>query len=115
VLLTALVPYATIAAACAVLLYVSYVLPTFLGLLAYGHRWTRMGPWQLGRWYRPLAVVAVAGCAVLLVIGMQPPNQIAGAIVGGMVAGLVVAWWTGVRRRFRGPPPELLAQAGELL
>jgi amino acid transporter len=115
VLLTALVPYATIAAACAVLLYVSYVLPTFLGLLAYGHRWTRMGPWQLGRWYRPLAVVAVAGCAGLLVIGMQPPNEIAGAIVGGMVAGLVVAWWTGVRRRFRGPPPELLAQAGELL
>src|SRR5262249_60086496 len=101
--------------ACAVLLYVSYVLPTFLGLLAYGHRWTRMGPWQLGRWYRPLAVVAVAGCAGLLVIGMQPPNEIAGAIVGGMVAGLVVAWWTGVRRRFRGPPPELLAQAGELL
>src|SRR5262249_12165528 len=33
--LNALVPYVTIAAACAVLLYVSYVLPTFLGLLAY--------------------------------------------------------------------------------
>jgi amino acid transporter len=112
--LTALVPYATIAAACAVLLYVSYVLPTFLGLLAYGRRWTRMGPWQLGRWYRPLALVAVAGCAGLLVIGMQPPNQIAGGIVGGMVVGLLIGWWGGVRRAFPGPPQALLDQAGEL-
>src|SRR5947209_8121086 len=37
--LTALVKYETIAAACAVLLYISYVLPTWLGLLAYGRRW----------------------------------------------------------------------------
>jgi len=56
VLLTALVPYATIAAACAVLLYVSYVLPTFLGIFAYGRRWTRMGPWRLGRWYQPCQI-----------------------------------------------------------
>src|SRR5439155_19420388 len=104
VLLTALVPYATIAAACAVLLYVSYVLPTFLGLLAYGRRWTRMGPWQLGIWYRPLALVAVAGCAALLVIGVQPPNDIAGWIVGGMVAGLLIGWWGYARHGFPGPP-----------
>ena len=98
-------------AACAVLLYVSYVLPTFLGCLAYGHRWTRMGPWDLGRWYRPLALVAVAGCAALLVIGVQPPNEAAAWIVGGLSAALVAAWFGGARRRFRGPPAELLANA----
>ncbi|HEY1375698.1 MAG TPA: amino acid permease [Gemmataceae bacterium] len=112
--LTALVPYATIAAACAVLLYISYVLPTWLGLLTYGRRWTRMGPWQLGPWYRPLALVAVAGCMGLLVIGMQPPNEIAGWIVLGMTAGLVVGWWGGVRRVFPGPPRQMLEQAGGL-
>jgi amino acid transporter len=112
--LTGLVKYDTIAAACAVLLYISYVLPTWLGLLAHGRRWTRMGPWQLGVWYRPLAVIAVAGCVGLLVIGLQPPYQIAGGIVLGMTAALVIAWWGGVRRVFPGPPRQLLEQAGEL-
>src|SRR5205085_5334738 len=51
--LNALAPYPAVAAACAVLLYVSYVLPTALGLAAHGRRWTRFGPWTLGRWYRP--------------------------------------------------------------
>ena len=47
--LTGLVKYETIAAACAVLLYISYVLPTWLGLLAHGRKWTQMGPWQSER------------------------------------------------------------------
>jgi amino acid transporter len=115
VLLTALAPYSAVAAACAVLLYVSYVLPTFLGCLAYGNRWTRMGPWDLGRWYRPLALVAVVGCAVLLVIGVQPPNEMAAWIVGGLSVALAVGWFGGARQRFRGPPAELFATAAQLL
>ena len=55
--------YATITAVCTIFLYLSYVLPTALGALAYGRTWTRMGPWDLGRWYRPLAAVTVLGCA----------------------------------------------------
>ena len=53
--------YATITAVCTIFLYVSYVLPTALGAWAYGRTWTAMGPWDLGRWYRPLAVLSVAG------------------------------------------------------
>jgi amino acid transporter len=96
--------YATIAASAAVLLYISYVLPTLLGLIAYGHTWTEMGPWSLGRGFRPLAVVSVAGCAALVVIGMQPPNEKAAYVVGGMVAALVVWWFVIARRTFPGPP-----------
>jgi amino acid transporter len=96
--------YATSAAVCAILLYISYVLPTALGLCAYGRTWTEMGPWHLGRWYRPLAVVSVAGCVLLLVIGMQPPNEKAIWIVGGMAGALAAGWWCGVRERFIGPP-----------
>ena len=57
-----------------------------------------MGPWHLGRWYRPLAVVCVLGCGLLFVIGVQPPNDKALGIVGGAVVLLAVAWF-GFERR----------------
>ena len=75
--------YATITAVCTIFLYLSYVLPTALGAWAYGRTWTAMGPWDLGPWYRPLAILSVAGCVVLIVVGMQPPNQRSVWVVGG--------------------------------
>jgi len=99
-----LVPYTTIAAVCAVFLYLSYVLPTAAGFFAYGRTWTQMGPWELGRWYRPLAVIAVVGCAGLIIIGMQPPNEQAVWIVGGVVLAMVLVWFGFERKRFKGPP-----------
>ena len=99
-----LVPYTTIAAVCVIFLYISYVLPTVAGLIAYGRSWTRMGPWQLGAWYRPLAVIAAIGCLFLIVIGMQPPNQQAFWIVGCVVLLLAATWFAFERKRFRGPP-----------
>jgi amino acid transporter len=96
--------YSTITVVSALFLYLSYVLPTTLGLFAYGRTWTRMGPWDLGRWYRPLALVCVAGCVVLFVIGVQPPNEKALGIVAGLAVLLAAVWFGGERRRFRGPP-----------
>ncbi len=96
--------YATIAAVAAVLLYVSYVLPTALGFAARGRWWTDRGPWHLGRWYRPLALVSVAGCGLLIVVGMQPPNEKAAYVVGGLLVTLAVAWLGYARTAFPGPP-----------
>ncbi|KAB2673711.1 MAG: amino acid permease [Verrucomicrobia bacterium] len=108
---TVFVPYGTIAAVCTVLLYISYVLPVAAGFLAYGRHWRHMGPWQLGVWYRPLALVAMLGCLFLIVLGCQPPNQLAVPIVG-TVSGLMVAVWFGwERRRFKGPGGNPEAQA----
>src|SRR5262245_51828766 len=59
--------YSTITAVCVIFLYVSYVLPTAAGLLAYGRTWTAFGPWHLGRWFRPLAVVSLITCVGLIV------------------------------------------------
>ena len=90
--------YSTIAAVCVIFLYISYVLPTGLGLLAYGRTWAAMGPWQIGRWYRPLAVVCVLGCGGLIAIGMQPPNEKAAYVVLAMVALLLIGWFSMARQ-----------------
>jgi amino acid transporter len=105
VLFTAYTPvYSTITAVCVIFLYVSYVIPTAIGLIAHGQWWTTFGPWHLGRWYRPLAVVSILGCVALLVIGMQPPNEQAAVVVGVAVVALLVGWFAYARRHFPGPP-----------
>ena len=63
-----------------------------------------MGPWRLGKWYRPLAALAVMGCAGLIVIGVQPPNEIAIPILVGTVGLMIVVWFASERKRFKGPP-----------
>jgi amino acid transporter len=101
---TILVPYTAIAAVCAVFLYVSYVLPVAAGLFALDRTWTRLGPWQLGRWFRPLAAMAVLGCLLLIVVGMCPPNTQALWILGGALVLLACLWLGYEQWHFRGPP-----------
>jgi amino acid transporter len=97
--------YDSLAASAAVLLYISYVLPTALGWWAHGGAWTRMGPWSLGGWYRPLAAVSVLGCVGLFYIALQPPNLLTtGGVVGAVLVFLAVYWFAWERRHFRGPP-----------
>ena len=112
ILFMAFVPYTTIAAVCAVFLYISYVLPTAIGFFTHGRTWTSMGPWHLGRWYRPLAALSVLGCAFLIVVGLQPPNQQALWIVGGTIGLLGLVWFGFVRTRFQGPPAAVMTQSG---
>ena len=104
--------YATITAVCVIFLYLSYVVPTALGAIAYGRAWRRMGPWDLGPWYRPLAFVSVLGCGALVAIGVQPPNERAAVALMGMLALLIVGWFGVERRRFVGPPAALLKAEG---
>lgn len=102
--------YSTITAVCVIFLYISYVIPTALGLFAYGRTWTQMGPWTLGKWYRPIAALCVLLCALLIFIGIQPPNEKAlGVTIGALVATAVV-WFGYERRRFKGPPRGVLTQ-----
>jgi amino acid transporter len=96
--------YETIIILSAVFLYISYVLPSVLGFFAYGRSWTEMGPWNLGAWFRPLALVCVVGCGLLLAICMSPPNEKAFAITAAAAGALAVIWFAFERRRFRGPP-----------
>jgi amino acid transporter len=99
--------YATITAVCVILLYLSYVTPTALGAIAKGRTWRRMGPWDLGIWYRPMALVSVVGTVGLVLIGVQPPNERAVVVLVGIAAALLVGWFGSERDRFAGPPAAL--------
>jgi len=46
----------------------------------------------------------VLGVALLIWIGVQPPNDKALTVTAATIGLLVVAWWLGVRKSFRGPP-----------
>jgi amino acid transporter len=105
VLFTVYTPvYATITAVCTIFLYVSYVVPCALGAWEYGRSWKEMGPWNLGKWYRPLAALSAVGCVVLIVVGMQPPNEQSVWVVAGCALLLLLGWLLFARHRFPGPP-----------
>src|SRR6266850_104702 len=86
-------------------LYASYGLPIFVGLRARrSGRWTRFGPWHLGRWSTPVNVAALVWIGTLTVLFVLPPNQVAGYTFGGALALLGAYWFFWMRARFKGPP-----------
>lgn len=96
--------FAALAAGCAVFFYISYAMPIAAGILAEGKTWTTFGPFRLGAWSRPLAIVTVLGVVLIAFIGLQPPNDILVSYAVGLVVLLVLGWFLSERRRFAGPP-----------
>jgi amino acid transporter len=96
--------FAALAAGCAVFFYISYAMPIAAGLLAEGKTWTTFGPFRLGAWSRPFAVVTVLGVVLIAFIGLQPPNDILVGYAVGLVVLLALGWFLSERRRFAGPP-----------
>ena len=103
--------YSTITTVCVIFLYISYVIPTAIGLITFGRSWKKMGPWNLGYWFQPLAVVCIVGCISLVAIGVQPPNDRALWILMGMAILLAVSWFGHQRSRFIGPPHGVLTRS----
>src|SRR5580692_1113401 len=90
-------------------LYVAYVMPTFLRLRL-GSRF-KAGPWQLGRWSRPIGIIACVWVAFIFVLFMLPTvspithtnfNYAVVAVV--VVVGFAGIWWLlSARKWFTGP------------
>jgi len=90
-------------------LYVAYVMPTFLRLRL-GSRF-KAGPWQLGRWSRPIGIIACVWVAFIFVLVMLPTvspithtnfNYAVVAVV--VVVGFAGIWWLlSARKWFTGP------------
>jgi amino acid transporter len=97
--------YTAITALSTITLYASYGLPIWLGLRARrSGRWTRLGPWHLGRWSTLVNTVALLWICALTVLFVLPPNQVAGYTFAGALALLAVYWNFWMRQRFKGPP-----------
>ena len=62
-----------LAAGCALFLYVSYAMPIGAGMLAEGKTWTEFGPFRLGVWSKPFAIISILGALLLCYAGTQPP------------------------------------------
>jgi amino acid permease (GABA permease) len=117
--------YAAVTSIAVIGLYIAYVLPTFLRLRQ-GDAFDR-GPWHLGRWSRPIGILAVAWVAFITVLFMLPQvspvsaetfNYTPVAVLA--VLGFAGIWWlVSARRWFTGPkvqgtPEELAAAEQEL-
>jgi amino acid permease (GABA permease) len=117
--------YAAVTSIAVIGLYIAYVLPTFLRLRQ-GDAFDR-GPWHLGRWSRPIGIMAVAWVAFITVLFMLPQvspveaatfNYTPVAVL--VVLGFAGIWWlVSARKWFTGPkvqgsPEELAAAEREL-
>ena len=85
--------FAALAAGCALFLYVSYAMPIAAGLFAEGKSWTEFGPFRLGVWSKPLALITIAGVLVLMYAGIQPPFDILINYAIGLIVLLLVLWF----------------------
>lgn len=96
--------YTTVAAVCVIFLYISYLLPIVAGLFAFRRSWTVMGPFDVGMLYPVVAVLAIIGAAVLLFVGVQPPNNQALTVTIGVLVLTTIIWYGFERKRFQGLP-----------
>jgi hypothetical protein len=74
------------------------------GLLAEGKSWNKKGPFNLGVFSKPAAVLAVIGGLILAWTGFQPPNEKVLYLTIGLIVAQVALWYGLERRRFEGPP-----------
>ena len=96
--------FIVLAAGCAVFLYISYIMPVAAGLFAEGKTWKEKGPFNLGAFSKPVAVLAILGGFVLAWVGFQPPNQLVGYLIVGLLVFLAVLWFASENKRFEGVP-----------
>jgi amino acid permease (GABA permease) len=101
--------YAAVTSIAVIGLYIAYVMPTMLRLMQ-GDSFER-GPWHLGRWSRPIGIVAVCWVAFITVLFMLPQvnpidaqtfNYTPVAVLA--VIGFAGIYWVlSARRWFTGP------------
>ena len=114
------VAYAAVTSIAVIGLYVAYVIPVFLRVLA-GDRFEK-GPWSLGRWGKPVGTVAtiwVVFIAVLFLLPQATPITVETfnytPVVFAVVLGLCAVWYAASAKHwFKGPkvqgsPAELAA------
>jgi amino acid transporter len=96
--------FVVLSTGCAVFLYVSYAMPIGAGILTEGKTWTKKGPFDLGGASKLVAFLAVIGCIILVVVGVQPPNEKVGYLLLAGIVAMIIIWHLVEKNRFAGPP-----------
>jgi amino acid transporter len=118
-----IVAYFAVTSIAVIGLYIAYVIPTFLRLRA-GDAF-HPGPWNLGKWSKPVGTIAVVWVVFICIMLMMPQFAPAGnklidylnyaPIAVGVVIGFAgIYWLVSARKWFKGPkvmgsPEELKA------
>ncbi|MDP9271821.1 MAG: amino acid permease [Chloroflexota bacterium] len=85
-----------------IFLYAAYAVPIYLGLTTEGWRSERV--WSLGRWSKPVAIVALFWTVILLVLFSFPTSgNISWPFMVLAVVLLLVYYFAWARSRFQGP------------
>ena len=78
---------------CAVFLYISYLMPIAAALRSEtAGKWTNKGPFNLGGASVLVAALALIGCAILILVGVQPYNEKVGYLIVMMIFALIGLW-----------------------
>lgn len=102
------VAYTAITSITTIGLYIAYAIPIFLRLIA---RDFQPGPWNLGRWGKPLGIIAVVWVFLISILFMLPTvnpitvvtfNYTPVVVLGALL--ILSFWWmVSVRHWFKGP------------
>jgi amino acid transporter len=85
--------YLVLAVACAVFLYISMIMPIAAGLRAEGGpKWPEKGPFNLGRFSKANAILAIVFGFVLAITGFFPPNEKVLHLTIVLVVALLALW-----------------------
>jgi amino acid permease (GABA permease) len=117
--------YAAVTSIAVIGLYIAYVIPVYLRLLA-GERFKR-GPWHLGGWSKPIGIIAVLWVLFISILFVLPqvwPMTLTNFNYASVTVAVVLlfagGWWVlSAHRWFKGPivqgsPQELAAIEREL-
>jgi amino acid permease (GABA permease) len=104
-----LTAYAAVTSIAVIGLYIAYVLPTLLRLRQ-GENFRR-GPWHLGRWSRPIGIIAVTWVGFITVLFMLPQVSPIGwktfnytpVAVLAVIGFAGIYWLVSARHWFKGP------------
>jgi amino acid transporter len=119
------VAYAAVTSIAVIGLYVAYVAPVFLRLRA-GKRF-EPGPWTLGRWSRPVGILATLWVVFIFILFMLPQFQpidintfnYTPVVFAVVLGGAAIWYFASARKWFKGPkvqgtPEELAAIEADL-
>lgn len=94
--------YSVVTSISTVGLYLSYVIPVYLGWRARRARaWLERGPWHLGRYSAAVNLLAIVWTAFICAILVMPPNELTGKTMLTLIGVLSLWYALGERHRFK--------------